>query len=101
MDPEDVAVKKALAVFEGFYSAQAALVQIAFKRQVPELESYKGRQGGRRGVIDMLDVIHADFLRLETTSAEQRLAAAPKVLTSMGRNANLGLCPDQALNTYL
>merc|ERR1719433_182634 len=37
-----VAVKKALAVLEEFYSAQAALVQVASRRQVPEMESYKG-----------------------------------------------------------
>lgn len=71
-----VAVKKALTVLEEFYSAQAALVQVDSKRQVPEMESYKGLQGSKKGVIGMLEVIHSDFLRLEsdTTSAEQQAA---------------------------
>merc|ERR1719245_2731494 len=70
------AVKKALVVLEEFYSAQAAMVQVTSKRQVPEMASYKGLQGSKKGVIGMLEVIRSDFLRLEsdTTAAEQQAA---------------------------
>jgi len=70
------AVKKALVVLEEFYSAQASMMQVASKRQVPEMESYKGLQGSKKGVIGMLEVIRSDFLRLEsdTTAAEGQAA---------------------------
>merc|ERR1719183_2127514 len=66
------AVKKALVVLKDFYSSQAFLQT----QQVPEMAAYTGMQGAKGGVVGMLEVIEADFARLETeTKAEEDEAA--------------------------
>merc|ERR1719183_2490707 len=66
------AVKKALVVLKDFYSSQAFLQT----QQVPEMAAYNGMQGAKGGVVGMLEVIEADFARLETeTKAEENEAA--------------------------
>merc|ERR1719321_1022250 len=66
------AVQVALKVLRDFYSAQESLLQRA--GQVPEMAEYKGMQGGKAGIIGMLEVILSDFARLEadTTSEEKQ-----------------------------
>mmetsp|Transcript_47420 Transcript_47420/g.106671 ORF Transcript_47420/g.106671 Transcript_47420/m.106671 type:complete len:665 (-) Transcript_47420:114-2108(-) len=80
-------VKQALVVLEEFYSAQSSLVQMGAKRQVPEMESYKGLQGSKKGVIGMLEVIRSDFLRLEsdTETAEQQASREYDEFTSASK----------------
>jgi len=66
------AVKQALVILKEFYSGQSAFLQ-----QEPEMQAYKGMQSGKKGVLGMLEVIQADFVRLraDTQSAEHAAAA--------------------------
>eukprot|EP00928_Gymnodinium_smaydae_P084585 TRINITY_DN6784_c0_g2_i1.p1 TRINITY_DN6784_c0_g2~~TRINITY_DN6784_c0_g2_i1.p1 ORF type:complete len:680 (+),score=192.30 TRINITY_DN6784_c0_g2_i1:151-2040(+) len=70
------AVQQALVVLKEFYSKQATLLQ-ARSAQVPEMASYSGMGGAKKGVVGMLEVIESDFARLEaeTTAAETQAAS--------------------------
>ena len=76
------AVESALQILREFYKKAGggnALVQQTPADDAPasfENEAYTGQQGSKRGVIDMLEVIHSDFSRLlsDTTSDEQESA---------------------------
>jgi len=65
------AVAQALTVLKEFYAKAAeatALLQKGKKQEPPPVfdEPYKGQQSGGGGVIGMLEVIEADFARLES-----------------------------------
>lgn len=68
------ALKQALAILHEFYAGQASLVQE--KKQVPEMEAYKGMQDSKKGVVGMLEVIESDFARLETETRANEAQAA-------------------------
>merc|ERR1719456_963340 len=76
------AVESALQILREFYKKAGggnALVQQTPADDAPasfENEAYTGQQGSKRGVIDMIEVIHSDFSRLlsDTTSDEQESA---------------------------
>merc|ERR1719482_1778081 len=76
------AVESALQILREFYKKAGggnALMQQTPADDAPasfENEAYTGQQGSKRGVIDMLEVIHSDFSRLlsDTTSDEQESA---------------------------
>mmetsp|Transcript_23744 Transcript_23744/g.67916 ORF Transcript_23744/g.67916 Transcript_23744/m.67916 type:complete len:665 (-) Transcript_23744:77-2071(-) len=76
------ALKQALAVLHEFYAGQASLVQE--KRQVPEMEAYKGMQDSKGGVVGMLEVIESDFARLETETRANEGQAADEYKEFMG-----------------
>jgi len=66
------AVESALAILKEFYAKQALLQE----KQVPEMKAYKGQGGAKKGVVGMLEVILADFARLEAeTTADETTAA--------------------------
>jgi len=81
------AVQNALVILKEFYSAHAgAFVQQA---QAPEMAAYRGMQGGKGGVIGMLEVVASDFARLkaeteatEATAAREYEAFADESLAS-------------------
>merc|ERR1719330_310121 len=66
------AVQRALTILKEFYSGQAFLQQA----QEPEMQAYKGMQGGKKGVFGMLEVIAADFARLKADTETAEHAAA-------------------------
>jgi len=71
------ALNQALDVLKAFYEkAGAELVQTKSKdKQVPEMARYTGQQDSKKGVVGMLQVIQADFARLEAdTSASESQA---------------------------
>jgi len=74
------AVKSALVVLSEFYAGQSSLLQ---QSQVPELESYKGMQGAKGGVIGMLEVIQSDFTRLQHETEASEKAAVTEYDTFM------------------
>merc|ERR1719482_1447551 len=73
------AVSSALTILKEFYK-KAAGDSLLQSKQTPaddapasfSNDAYTGQQGSKRGVVDMLDVIHADFSRLlsDTTTDE-------------------------------
>merc|ERR1719473_2121843 len=77
------AVSSALTILKEFYK-KAAGDSLLQSKQTPaddapasfSNDAYTGQQGSKRGVIDMLDVIHADFSRLlsDTTTDESESA---------------------------
>lgn len=74
-----VAVKQAVGVLKEFYSKQGdvqALAQIE-QGQVPEMAAYSGQSSASGGVLGMMEVIEADFARVEadTTAAEKQAQA--------------------------
>jgi len=70
-----VAIQQAISVLKDFYAKQA-FVQTQRGRQVPEMEAYRGMQRKEGGVVGMLEVIHSDFLRVETDTSNSEEQAA-------------------------
>jgi outer membrane murein-binding lipoprotein Lpp len=76
------AVESALQILREFYKKAGggnALVQQTPADDAPASfsnDAYTGQQGSKRGVVDMIEVIHSDFSRLlsDTTSDEQESA---------------------------
>lgn len=80
-----VALGKAIAVLQDFYSKQGgSLLQVSKGAQVPEMEAYGGMLGEKGGVVGMLEVIKSDFARVEadTRAAETQAADEYKRFTS-------------------
>merc|ERR1719301_83953 len=76
------AVDSALAILRDFYDKQALLQEkkeadalLQIEKQVPEMKAYKGQGGSSKGVVGMLEVILADFARVEAeTTADEKTA---------------------------
>jgi len=97
-----VALGKAIAVLQEFYSRQGALVQVSQGRQVPEMEAYGGMLGEKGGVIGMLEVIKSDFARVEadTRASEVQAVEDYKQFTSASE-ADLQLKHDEEFKLSL
>jgi len=102
-----VALAKAIAVLQDFYSRQGAFLQVSEGKQVPEMAAYGGMLGEKGGVIGMLEVIKSDFGRVEadTRASETQAAEEYKTFTSESEESlklkhdeefKLGLKKDQA-----
>merc|ERR1719413_287440 len=85
------ALKKAIIILREFYSKQASPEEASSflqrkGKQVPELAAYKGMQGGKGGVVGMLEVIESDFLRLETETKASEAQAASEYKSFMAKS---------------
>jgi len=80
------AVKQALVVLQEFYNKAAGASLVQQKKQVPEMGAYTGQQSGKGGVIGMLEVIQADFSRLETDTRAAENAAASQYASFMSES---------------
>ena len=78
------AVKRALVLLNEFYSEQPAFLQ-----QEPDMQAYQGMQSSKKGVLGMLEVIQADFLRLkaDTSSAEHAAATGHETFMKQSEKA--------------
>jgi len=68
-----VAIQQAISVLKDFYAKQAF---VQTRKQVPEMKAYRGMQRKEGGVVGMLEVIHSDFLRVETDTSNSEEQAA-------------------------